>query len=116
MTPLTDRDFQPSLLWAKAAAWYEKQPTEPAHIRAIGPHDLALYIYRVDQPGAWYMYGPKLYWADEPMSGSHFANCSQDSLVEHSDQLGEVILYDRRIHKTILLGKTFPEALKRIES
>ena len=112
---LNVRDYQPSLLWAKAVAWYEAQPTELIHLRPLGPHDLALYVYRLDKPGAYYFHGPKMYWTDAPMSGSHFGNCDQDDLAESAGQLGEVVLYDRRIHKTILIGRTFAEALKRLE-
>ena len=106
---ITDRDYQPSLLWAKAVSWYESQPLD----HPPGPNDLALYVYRTDKTGAYYMHGPKLYWSDEPMSGSHFRNIEQSDLADNHDELAEVVLHDRRNRKTVMLGK-FPEAIEKI--
>lgn len=109
---MNPRDYQPSLLWAKVISWYEQNQENP---RPIGPHDVQVYIYRTDEPGAWYLHGPKLYWTDKPM-GEYFQNTDQDDLVDHADQLGEVVLWDRRARKTILVGKTFEEAVRKISS
>lgn len=112
---ITERDYQPSLFWARASAWYEQQPLDaPYQPRPLGPHDLTIYIYRSDAPGAWMMTGPKLYWADEPMHGQYFRSTDQGDLAENAGVLGEVVLWDRRIRRTILLGKTFAEALDRL--
>lgn len=108
------RDYQPSLLWVKVQAWYDAQQDPMSQHRPLGPHDLTLYIYRTDQSGAYMMHGPKLYWTDEPMSGQYFRNTDQDDLFENADLLGEVVLWDRRTKKTVLIGHTFEAAVKKI--
>ena len=110
---MENRDYQPSLIWAKIETWYmarlDAQPATPYRV-----HDLTLYIYRTDKPGAYLLTGPKMYWQDEPMTGNYFTNCDQDALSEYADKLGEVVLWDRKLRKTTLIGITIEEALKKI--
>lgn len=110
---MNQRHFQPSLLWSLAENWYMKQldtpPTTPYR-----SHDLTLYIYRTDEDGAWMLSGPKMYWQDTPITGDHFQNCDQDDLSENSEVLGECVFHDRKLRKTTLLGKTFSEAIEKI--
>ncbi len=110
---VTERDYQPSLLWAKANDWYKAECPDAL---PPGPHELNLFVYRTDQPGAYLMHGPKLYWQDEPMGGSHFNNVEQDDMLRHRDQLGEVVIWDRRRRQTVLVGKTFEKAIDRLNS
>jgi len=109
-----DRNYQPSLLWSLALAWYEAQRGPDA--QPLGPIDLTLYVYRTDTAGAYMMHGPKLYWTDEPMSGQYFTNCDQGSLADHAQTVGEVVLWDRRARKTVVLGKTYDQAWARINA
>ena len=106
---MDNRDYQPSLLWAKTEAWYTSQRSDAQPYR---PHELTLYVYRTDTRGAWMMNGPKLYWQETPMSGDYFTNCDQDALEKHSEKLGEVVLWDRRLRKTVLIGNTFAESIR----
>jgi len=114
---LTDRDYQPSLLWAKVSAWYEAQPMDSmmATARPLQPHDLTLHVYRTDKSGAWLMHGPKLYWTDTP-HGQYFGNTDQTALADNAEVLGEVVLWDRRIRKTILVGNTYQDAMEKISA
>ncbi len=115
--PVSERDYQPSLLWTKAWAWYQSQPqlVEDRPAMPYGPHDVTLFVYRRDQPGAYQMTGPKLYWTDEPM-GQYFQNVKQDDMLENKDQLGEVVIWDRRRRQTVLIGNTFEKAIERLNS
>ena len=99
------RNYQPSLIWAKTETWYMAQQEQDA--RPYKPHELTLYVYRINQPGAWLMTGPKLYWQEEPMTGDYFNNCNQNELAENKEVLGECILWDKRKRKTIIIGKNF---------
>lgn len=107
------RDYQPSLLWAKTEDWY-KTNMEPPPGSPWGPYDLILYVYRTDATGAYRMMGPKMYWQEEPMTGDYQLNIDQDDMLKHASELGEVVMWDRRLRKTVVIGKTFEEAIKKI--
>ena len=96
--------YDPTTVWAATWEWFHRQPerqTEipvqirPAHARLI------LNIYREDQPGAWRLSGPKLYWHGD-LNQSAYQNCEQDELWEHRDWLGHVVLTDRILRTTKL--------------
>lgn len=59
--------------------------------------------------------GPKMYWQDEPIIGDHFGVISQSDLSDNADLTGEVIMWDRRLRKTTVVGKTIGDALNRID-
>lgn len=108
-----NRKYQPSLLWARVAEFAAQQWPEAE----LSAHDLALYIYRTDTTGAYYLYGPKMYWSDEPVTGQHFSNINQDDLDENSGVLGEVVLYCRHHRargKSVVIGTTYDRAWERL--
>ena len=107
---LTERDFQPSLLFVKTTSWYKAQNPD----RDFGPTDLTVYVYRTDQTGAYMMHGPKMFYTDTPMAGQYFGEVPQDDLAKHAAQLGEVVLWDRLHKNTVLIGTTFADALHKI--
>lgn len=107
-----NREFQPSLFWAYVADFAAKQwPDIP-----IGKHDIHCYIYRTDQVGAYYLYGPKLYYTDDLASG-HWGNCNQDDLWTNRENLGEIVVHNRhpRVREQVLLGKTFSDAWQKLK-
>lgn len=113
------RYYQPSLLWSIARDWYIDQANSGPryHLSApqeYGPHDLTLYVYRTDETGAYMLSGPKMYWQDDPMTGDHFGNIDQGALADNADTLGEVVIWDRRLRKTEVVGATFDAAISRI--
>ena len=107
---MEERIYQPSLLWVKAVAYLQQEQPD----REIGSTDLNLYVYRTDTTGAYTMHGPKLYWTDNPMTGGSFTNVDQDDMYNNREKLGEVVLWDRRKKKTILLGQTYELAWEKI--
>ncbi|MDD5551359.1 MAG: hypothetical protein PHS34_08875 [Candidatus Omnitrophica bacterium] len=107
------RNYQPSLVWSLAHDWYiNNLPEQPA--TEYRPHDLTVYVYRTDSTGAWMMTNPKLYWQETPITGDHFENCDQNELWVNNDLLGEVVIYDRKLRKSTVVGKTFDEAWEKI--
>ena len=107
---ITERDYQPSLLFVKACDWYKQQNPE----RSFHQNDLTIFVYRKDDVGAYKLSGPKMFWTREPMSSQYFYGIDQDDMFKNADQLGEVVLWDRLYKKTILIGKTFAEAIEKI--
>jgi hypothetical protein len=105
------RYYQPSLLWSLARDWYTSQPDNVPIAGTHGPNDLTLYVYRTDTTGAYMLNGPKLYWQPEPMSGSHFSAIDQDDIAEHADSIGEVVMWDRRMRKTVVIGTNYETAI-----
>lgn len=105
-----ERIYQPGLLWAKTENWIRAQEPE----RELHQTDLTLVVYRTDKTGGYIMHGPKLYWSDEPLGGQYFTNCDQSELMDNTQVLGEVVLYDRRFRRTHLLGNTYAEAWEKL--
>jgi hypothetical protein len=103
---MEERIYQPSLLWALAREWYLN---ESESVGDYAPHELTVYIYRTDRRGAYRLCGPKLYWTDEPF-GQYFSNVSQDDMLTHANDLGEVVMYDSRTRKTTVIAKTYADA------
>jgi hypothetical protein len=90
---MNKRFYQPQLLWGYFAQWIRENISE--NERDFNPK---LFIFRTDQPGAYRLHGPKLYWAED-LGASYFTNCDQDALEVHADVLGEVQAFayrDRR--------------------
>lgn len=100
MPTLTERDYQPSLVWAAFNAWASRQQG--------GDMNKALYIYLKDEPGAYYLHGPKLY-LDSDLSDGHFQNCEQDALWTERERLGDVVAQLYR--DTLLVADNLPDAL-----
>jgi hypothetical protein len=109
-----DRNYQPSLLWAYAEAWYRKQKEE--EIMEYNPHDFYLYIYRKDEPGAYLLMNSRLYWQEEPMKGDSFQQVDQSALWDNKDVLAEMIIWDRRKKITVMIGKNYAEAWEKISA
>src|SRR5690554_3541497 len=78
------RDYQPSLLWSRFIAWCVREHGADERSRP------ALYIYVKDRPGAYYLFGGRLYW-DDDIGDGQFSNCAQDALWEERDELGEAV-------------------------
>lgn len=107
-----EREYQPTLLWGYVLDFAKKEWPD----LEIEQKDVQCYIYRTDSAGAYFLNKPKLYWQEEPITGSYFSACDQDELFKNKDKLGEMIIYYRnpRDSKFILLGKTFAESWKRL--
>jgi hypothetical protein len=75
----TQRDYQPSLIWALVQGWIERQEDRSSSYPPIKGPRQELHIYRSDKPGCYLMHGPKLYWKDEA-GGQYFTNCDEEDL------------------------------------
>lgn len=75
---------QPALLWQHFSDWATR--TVPEDERAHKPH---LRIFRSDDPGAFYLRGPKLYW-DPDVHDDYWLKTDQSDLLKNREHLAEV--------------------------
>jgi hypothetical protein len=106
-----DRKYSPSLLWILATSYYREKILQQEDFPSC---PLALYIYKSDENGAYAMQGPILYFQDTPFASSLYAKVKQTALYDDREKLKEVVIWDKRLKKTVVIGRTYEEAWKKI--